>query len=97
MIYSTYTSGGGKHEQDQKTVVLEEAEWEGFWIAVRNIGVWYWRKAYDDIRVCDGIEWQLEFALADKEIKSQVTVHMPQMVSIYRLRLLNSYFVLLES
>lgn len=71
LIYNTYVSGGGKYEQDQKTVVPEEAKWESFWIAVRNIGAWYWCEVYDDICVCDGIEWQLEFALAGKEVKSE--------------------------
>lgn len=68
LIYQVSEHGDSS---EQKITVPDEVEWKNFWIAVRNIDVWHWREKYDEIYVCDGIEWEIELAVGDKKIKSE--------------------------
>ncbi|MDH5730944.1 MAG: hypothetical protein OEZ58_18300 [Gammaproteobacteria bacterium] len=68
LIYQASEHGDSS---EQKIIVPGGSEWQNFWIAVRNIGVWHWRGKYDEIYVCDGVEWEIELAVGDEKIKSE--------------------------
>jgi hypothetical protein len=70
LIYQVNKFGGSPIDR-QRIIIPKEIEWQRFWTAVRNIGVWYWREKYDEICVCDGVEWKIDFAVGDKRIKSE--------------------------
>ena len=51
------------------------AQWEEFWRVCEEIGVWSWPEWLGDFRVIDGLQWDTEFEVGSRRMKSMGQVH----------------------
>src|SRR6185436_688723 len=58
-------------EYDEYVVSLVPTvqEWEAFWAAIDQIGVWQWQSRYDNPDILDGTQWTLELTNGSRRVK----------------------------
>jgi len=47
-----------------------EAQWKAFRAALDRIDVWRWGRRYANPGICDGTQWEVLVAYADKKVRS---------------------------
>jgi len=70
LLYGMTENGKYVELDNKEAITPDNIKWVKFWSDVRNIGVWYWQKQYDN-EICDGIEWELELVFGGREISSR--------------------------
>jgi len=70
LLYEVGASGKYVVLDNKQAIIPDNIKWTKFWSDVRNIGVWYWQKQYDN-KVCDGIDWELDLVSCNREVRSQ--------------------------
>ena len=56
-------------DDSQTTVTPSAQEWEAFWAAMDQIGVWEWQRVYDDGQTLDGCQWELDLSNGEQSVK----------------------------
>lgn len=51
------------------TVTPSAQEWEAFWAAMEQIGVWRWQHVYDDGQTLDGCQWKIDLRNGEQSVK----------------------------
>jgi hypothetical protein len=51
-----------RNDHLQLEISPSREDWRAFWTRLDQIGVWNWRKRYDDPDVLDGTQWSLDIS-----------------------------------
>ena len=69
--------GYGYQPQARRTLQPSADEWEEFWAAVDEVGVWTWERRYADDSVMDGTHWSIVLAEGSRQTESAGTNAAP--------------------
>ena len=56
-------------DDSQVKVVPSAQAWENFWAEMNRIGVWGWRRVYDDGQTLDGCQWEFDLGNGEQSVK----------------------------
>ncbi len=63
-------SAPGTFEPKQTSIIPAEARWREFRKSLDQLGLWQWPADYFKDGICDGTQWSLDIAYADRALKT---------------------------
>ena len=67
-VYKIYSMG---YTLEKETLICPSQEqWLAFWKKMDEIGVWGWKKRYDNPDIMDGTSWSVDIEYGDKRCNS---------------------------
>lgn len=68
LVYAA--SAPGTFQPKRTSITPTDAQWREFRQALDELGLWQWHAEYINDGMCDGTQWSLEIAYADRALKT---------------------------
>ena len=68
LVYSA--TAPGTFEPKRTSITPTDAHWREFRQALDELGLWQWHAEYINNDICDGTQWSLDIAYADRALKT---------------------------